>query len=93
MGLWILEPPGPNPRPVPGTVPIFESGLVAPVENELEAGNNDTSIGHGGVKGNENDKKKKSDGGVVLVPQPSESVNDPLVGIFFFGLLKFAFGV
>ncbi|KAF8470681.1 major facilitator superfamily domain-containing protein [Kalaharituber pfeilii] len=63
MGLGIREP-SPSQH-VPGTVTLYESGLLAP-GSAVESGTSGITSG------------RKRDEGIVLVPQPSDSVNDPL---------------
>lgn len=67
MGLGIREPSGTGH--VPGTVKLYESGLIAPGGPIEENGEGETARG----------TKKHAAEGVVLVPQPSDSPNDPLV--------------
>lgn len=67
MGLGIREPTGASH--VPGTVELYDSGLARP-EAPLEEG----------VAPFAHTPKKHGDGMIVLVPQPSDSPNDPLVG-------------
>lgn len=68
MGLGIREPTGVGH--VPGTVKLFESDVVVPVGAIEEIGR--VSLGL-------QNKKKCDNNGVILVPQPSDSPNDPLV--------------
>jgi len=68
MGLGIREPSG-NSH-VPGTVKLYESGLPGS-EAALEL-NGELPFARR--------SKKSRDGEITLVPQPSDSPNDPLVG-------------
>lgn len=68
MGLGIREPGGSGH--VPGTVKLYESGpggLGAGLEENRELPFTQRP-------------KKHGDGEITLVPQPSDSPNDPLVG-------------
>ena len=67
MGFWIREPTGAGH--IPGTVKLYEND-IAPGEAIEEIGR--VSLGL-------QNQKRDSAAGVVLVPQPSDSPNDPLV--------------
>lgn len=69
MGLWIREPSGTGKGHVPGTVKIFESDAIAPGGAIEEIGRVPLGL----------QNRKHDNSGVVLVPQPSDSPNDPLV--------------
>ena len=69
MGLGIREPSGTELGHVPGTVKIFEDDAVAPGEAIEEIGRVPLGL----------QNQKHNNSGVVLVPQPSDSPNDPLV--------------
>lgn len=64
MGFGIREPEATQGKHVPGTATIFDKTGDAGVDNSITL-----DLKHA--------KGRKSD--IILVPQPSDSVNDPLV--------------
>ena len=67
MGLGIREPSGKSH--IPGTVKLYESG---PARSEA-------ALQESGELPFARRSKKSRDGVITLVPQPSDSPNDPLV--------------
>jgi len=67
MGLGIREPSGSSH--VPGTVTLYESGPAG----------SEAALEESGEFPFARKSKKRGDGEITLVPQPSDSPNDPLV--------------
>ncbi|KAK9463508.1 major facilitator superfamily domain-containing protein [Lipomyces oligophaga] len=68
MAFGILEPRLSSGETVPGTVRLFDQGLG--IDQQLE-------FGHG-IDIRSLSSRLKRDGDIILVPQPSDSPNDPL---------------